>query len=484
MLNNAQKKDAKGQEARLPYTWEIIVAFALLIGILVFSIAVLGLDVHIPFVILTGLTAALAIRMGYKWEDLEKSILASISSVMQAVLILIMVGMVVGSWIQGGIVPSLIYYGLELIHPQLFLVAIFLVCSICSVATGTAWTIIGTLGVAAMGISEGMGIPLALTAGTVIGASYFGDKLSPLSDATNLHSALTGVSLFDHFKNVLKYTIPSYVISLILVYIFGRIFAPQSTEGIASIVNITETLKSTFVISPWLILPVLMVFFMVLMKIPAIPGIFFMALVGSLCAIFVQGADLKDALTALHYGYISDTDSPIVDSLLTRGGMVSMMYIASLILCVCAYSGVLDVTKILYVSVEKILRKIESAAGLMTSTVISGFVLNIIATDNYVSAVMTRDIFKSKFSEKGLDSLNLSRCLAESNAITSPLIPWNTCGITMVGMLGIPVLQYAPYAFLLYIPPLVVIFMSYLNKGILRLEPEIIANRQESKYGA
>ena len=457
---------------RKPFMWEIILSLVLLIAILVYSVAVLGIDVHIPFVIVTALTALIAIRMGHTWEALEKAILKSIASVMQAVLILIMVGMVIGSWIQGGIVPSLVYYGLELINPQIFLVAIFLVCSICSVATGSSWTIIGTLGIAAMGISEGMGISLPLTAGVVIGAGYFGDKLSPLSDTPNLHCAIARVNLFDHCKNVFKYTIPSYLIALLLCFIFSKIYAPTSLAGMSSISEINSVLDETFVIHPLLMLPVLMVFVMILLKIPAIPGIFLMALVGSLCAIFVQGADIRETLTVLLYGFEGNTGSEMVDSLVTRGGMNSMMYITSLILCVSAYGGVVDASQILHVLVEKLLGRVKTPTGIMIATVFSGFILNIIAVDNYVSAVMTGSMFREKYIRAGLSPLNLSRCLAESCAITSPLIPWNTCGITMLGMLGIPVLQYAPFAFLLYVPPICVIVMSLMKKGFIYLTPE------------
>lgn len=466
------KRDKPKAPPRKPYIWEIILAMVILIGVLVYSVAVLGIDVHIPFIVVAALTALTAIRMGYTWQELENSILKSIASVMQAVLILIMVGMVIGSWIQGGIVPSLVYYGLQMIHPQVFLVAIFLVGSLCSIATGSSWTMIGTLGVAAIGISEGMGIPLPLTAGIVIGAGYFGDKLSPLSDTPNLHCAIARVNLFEHCKNVFKYTIPSFLLALLMCFICSRIYAPRSTGGMSSIAEITETLHDSFVIHPLLILPVLMVFLMIALKIPAIPGILLMAVVGSLCAMIVQGANLHDTLTVLLYGYSGDTGSEIVDSLVTRGGMDSMMYITSLNLCVSAYGGVIDVTRILHVLVEKLLGRVNSPSGIMISTALCGFILNIIAVDNYVSAVMTGNMLREKFIRRGLSPLNLSRCLAESCAITSPLIPWNTCGITMLGMLGIPVLKYAPFAFLLYIPPIMVIVISLLKKGIIYLTPE------------
>lgn len=472
-----ENKEKKQREIRKPYMWEVVVALGLLIAILSFSLIVLKVEAHIPFIVVIACTALLVRRMGYTWEMLEKKMLESLGSVMQAILILIMVGMVIGAWIQGGIVPSLIYYGLKLIHPQIFLVAIFLVCSLCAVATGTSWTIIGTLGVAAMGISEGLGIPLEVTAGIVIGAGYFGDKFSPLSDSPNLHCAVVGVNLFDNFKTVLKTTIPSYIISLILCAIMGMIYAPKGGASLDSITLITDTLKDNFVISPLLILPIFMVFIMIVLKIPAIPGIFLMALVGALCGIFVQGCSLTDAISSIHYGFVGNTGVETVDTLLTRGGMDSMMGTASLILCAISYGGILEASGIMTVLVDKILSLVKKDGSLVLSTVLSCIVVNMIAVDNYVTAVIVGKMFKGAYVKRGLHPLNLSRCLAESAAITSPLIPWNTCGIVMVGMLGISPVKYAPYAFLCWVPPIVITLLAYLNIGLIRMDSE-----EQKKY--
>lgn len=466
------KEEGRKREVRDPYMWEIVVILGILVAILAYSLLVLEVEAHIPFVVVIALTSLMAVRLGHTWQELEESIIKSLGSVMQAIIILIMVGMVIGAWIQGGIVPSLIYYGLEMINPRIFLVTIFLVCSVCAVATGTSWTIVGTLGVAAMGISEGLGIPAPVTAGIVISAGYFGDKFSPLSDTPNLHCAVVHVNIFDNFKNILKTTIPSYVISLILCVIVGIIYAPDSSANLESIEIITRTLDETFVIHPLLVLPVLMVVGMIVLKIPAIPGIFLMALVGSLCGIFVQGGTLTEAITAVHYGFTGNTGVEVVDSLLTRGGMDSMMNTTALIFCAIAYGGVLETCGVLKVLVNKVLSVIKRDAALMTTTVISCVILNMIAVDNYVTAVISGSMFRKAYIKRGLHPLNLTRCLAESAAITSPLIPWNTCGIVMVGMLGISPVAYAPYAFLCWVPPIMVIIMSYLNIGLIRLTPE------------
>lgn len=467
-----EKKEEKIREVRDPYMWEILVILGILIGVLSFSLVVLGVEAHIPFIIVIALTSLMAVRMGHTWQELEEKMLNSIASIFQAVMILLMVGMVIGAWIQGGIVPSLIYYGLKLINPNIFLVTIFVVMSICSVATGTSWTIVGTLGVAAMGIGEGLGIPAAITAGAVVGAGYFGDKFSPLSDTPNLHCAICGVSLFDNFKNILKTTIPMYIVAVILTAVVGMKYSSGEGVGMESIDIIIATLDETFVISPLLILPVFMVVGMIIFKIPAIPGIFLMSLVGALCAIFVQGAGLASVITSIHTGYVGDTGVATVDSLLSRGGLSSMLGTASLIFCAISYGGVLEATGTLRILIGKILKIVKTDGSLVLTTVVSNVVLNMIAVDNYVTAVISGNMFRKAYIQRGLHPLNLSKCLAESAAITSPLIPWNTCGIVMFGMIGVSATEYLPYAFMCWIPPIMVTLFAYLKIGLTRLSPE------------
>lgn len=457
---------------RAPHMWEAVLALVILVSVMSFSLIKLGTEPHIPFIIVIALTAPLALRMGYSWNDLEGSIIKSLSSVLQAVIILIMVGLVIGGWIQGGVVPSLIYYGLELINPKYFIVAIFLVCCCCSLATGTSWTIVGTLGVAAMGISGGLGIPLPVTAGTVVCAAYLGDKMSPLSDSPNLHCAIVKVNIFDHIKALLWTTIPSFILSLIYVAVVGYYFSPSGDADMSSVSAILASLDQAFVISPLLLLPVLMVFVIVILKVPAIPSILFMALTGSLCAILIQGASLADAVTCLHSGYVSATGDKTVDELLTRGGMTSMMGTVALIFCAIAYGGILEGCGILKLLIETLLKYIRTTGSLITSTVLSCIVLNIVAIDNYVAAVIAGSMFRKAYIKRGLSPLNLSRCLGEGASITSPLIPWNTCGIVMFGFLGVSPVEYAPYAPLCFIPAVITMLWGYLNIGILRISKE------------
>lgn len=448
---------------------ESLLVIFFLVSILSFSMIVLKADPQIPFIFALIVTAAMAKRVGVGWDELEKSILSSINSVMQAVIILILVGLVIGAWIQGGIVPSLIYYGLKIINPKYFLVTIYLVCCAVSTATGTSWTTVGTLGVAAMGMSAGLGIPLPITAGTVVAASYLGDKISPLSDTANLHAAIMKVSIFDHVKHMMWTTIPSFLICLVMYAILGLRYASTSSVGLEQVAIINETLQETFLIHPLLMLPVLMVVLMVVFKFKAIPGIMVMALIGSICALAFQGSNLTEAVSALHYGFSANTGVVIVDELLTRGGLDSMMWTVSLILVAMAYGGVLDASGALRTIVNYMLKFIKREGSLIMSSVVSCIILNIIAVDNYVAALITGSMFEDAYTKFGLHRLNLSRVLADGAGITSPLIPWNTCGIVMFGMLGISAWEYAPYAFLSWVTPIVTIIFGYLGTGTKRI---------------
>jgi len=469
------------RKTRAPHMWEVAVAMIVLVTVLSVSLGVLKVSAHVPFVIVIAITSLLTIRMGQTWQDIQKAILNSLRAILQALLILIMVGMVISMWIQGGIVPSLVYYGLKLIHPRAFLVMIFLVCSICAVATGSSWTIIGTLGVAAMGISQGLQIPLHITAGVVVSAGYFGDKLSPLSDTPNLHCAITGTNLFENFKNVLKLTLPSYLIGLMLCVVVGSKYVTKSVADLSSIELIIQTLNENFVISPWLILPILLVFIVVLLKIPAIPGILFMALTGALCGIFIQGMPIENVIKVAYYGFTGNTGVELVDSLLTRGGLLAMMPTAILILCAVSYGGVLETSGILKVLVSKILKCVKKDQTLILATVISCIVVNLVAMDNYVTAVICTNMFKEAYIARGLSPLNLSRCLAESASVVSPLIPWNTCGIVVKGMLDVSPAQYGPYAFLCWLAPLMVVVLTYLKIGVVYLPSENVLAAQNEK---
>lgn len=272
---------------------------------------------------------------------------------MQACLILMIIGMIIGTWILAGVVPTIIYYGLKILSPNIFLVATLILCSIISVATGSSWTTIGTIGVALIGIGQGLGISVGMTAGAIISGAYFGDKLSPLSENTNMGSGIIGVNLYEHIKHMLYTSIPSFLIALVLFYLLGRKYN-VSTMDYSQINMIINGLQEQFVITPILLIVPIIIIIVVVLKIPAIPGLIISFVVGSLAAIFIQGANLLEIITSAQFGYTSATGIELIDNLLSKGGLNGMMYTVSLILCAMTFGGILETSGMLEVILKKL----------------------------------------------------------------------------------------------------------------------------------
>lgn len=438
------------------------VALIPIIGVIVcvlVGILVLGVDAQIPLLVAAIIATLVGKTLGYKWADMEQAMLESIGMGMQACLILMIIGALIGSWIAGGIVPSMIYYGLMIMKPSYFLAAVCIIGSIVSLATGSSWTTAGTVGIAALGIGAGLGIPAPVTAGAIISGAYFGDKMSPLSDTTNLAPAMAGSNLFDHIRHMVYTTGPSWVIATILFYIVGLKYAGGSLDYEA-IAAMQEALKSTFAISPLLLIPPILVILMVVFKVPAIPGMIGGTLLGVICA-FIQGYGLGDIIGFVHYGFESATGNVAVDDLLTRGGLDSMMWTISLILIALCFGGVVEKTRVMETIVGTITKFAKTRGTIVLSAVISCIALNFIAGDQYLAIVIGGRMYKPVFDKLRLHPKNLSRVLEDSGTLTSSLCPWNTCGAFMWGTLGVYPFAYAPYAFLNLINPLVSIFYGF-----------------------
>jgi NhaC family Na+:H+ antiporter len=413
----------------------------------------------------------MGLRLGYTWKDLEEGVVNTIKMSMQAILILMVIGMVIGAWILSGTVPALIYYGLQILSPAIFLTAACLICCVVSLATGSSWTTAGTVGVALIGVATGLGIPLPMAAGAVISGAYFGDKMSPLSDTTNLAPAMAGANLFDHIKHMAFTTGPSLLIALVLYTILGLRFAGKELDA-SSISVITDTLKATFNINPLLLIPPVIVIILVVRKFPALPGLLVGAILGSIfAAIFQSGISLGGIIDNLHYGYASETGVEVVDELLSRGGLDSMMWTVSLILCAMAFGGVMEKAGFLEVLAKKLLSFAKGTGGLVLATEVSCVFTNAVAGDQYLSLVLPGRMFKTAFDEAGLAPKNLSRCLEDAGTITSPFFVWNTCGAFMYGALGVHPAAYAIYAFLNWINPIVSIFYGFTGITMEKAQP-------------
>ncbi len=472
--------------------------FICIAGIISFGLLGLGLDAHVPIAV-AAIVAALVGKfiVGVTWEEMEIAVCNAISSSIGALLILIAIGMLVGSWVQAGVVPGLIYYGFDVLSPGIFLFATLIICSIIAVATGSSWGVGGTVGVALIGIAAGLGIPAPLTAGVIISGAYFGDKMSPLSDTTNLAPAVSGSNLFDHIRAMMWTTIPSYlivvVITIVLGFSYGGANAAFDTSRIEAFQKI---IAAEFPINPlYVAIPPIVVLGLTAMKCPALPGMIAGTAAASVIAM-IQGKSLHDALVAIHYGYessvaakLSETAmetlpavmnelgihgiaaetaheiSSMVVELVNRGGIDSMMWSLSLIMIALVLGGVMESCHYLTVLLNPLLYKVRTVGGFVSLVVTSCFVSNVFLGDQYLAIVVPGRMFKSAVARTDLSPRMLSRTLEDCGTLTAVLVPWTGCGAFQSGALGVPTLEYAPYCFLNYINPFVAIILSYLGIG-------------------
>jgi NhaC family Na+:H+ antiporter len=379
---------------------------------------------------------------------------------MGAILILMVVGTLIGTWIMGGIVPSMIYYGLKVLSPGIFLVATLIICSIVSLGTGSSWSTAGTVGVALVGVGQGLGVPVAMVAGAIISGAYFGDKMSPLSDTTNLAPAVAGTDIFSHIRHMVYTTGPGYIISIILYGLLGTRFSGGGMKA-ENIEVILSTIKSNFFIHPILLLPPLLVIVMVVKKIPPLPALLGGTALGGIFAIIAQSRPLAEVIQAAQSGYVSQSGVKMVDDLLTRGGLESMMPTVALIICALSFGGIMEKTGMLEVLARALLKRVKRTGSLVATTIFSCIGLNAVASDQYIAIVIPGRMYKNAFDERGLHPKNLSRCLEDAGTLSSPLIPWNSCGAFMGATLGVNPLLYLPFAFLNLFTPLVSLFYGY-----------------------
>lgn len=448
-------------------------------------------EVHIPLICSAIVAAGIAIANGYKWSFLEAGILASINRSMQAMLILLVVGLLIGSWVTAGIVPAMIYYGLMILSPGIFLIASCLLCAIVALATGSSWTTAGTIGIALIGIGQGLGMDPAMTAGAIVSGAYFGDKMSPLSDTTNLAPAMAGSNLFDHIRHMVWTVTPSLVIALV---IFGILGLGHSGAGVdMSVVSaLQEGLQANFNINLALLIPPILVIVIVALKLPALPGLIGGVLLGCIFGSMFQGVALADWPGILHYGFnFADVDAvmpQLVDLLEGKGGMASMLWTVNLIICAMCFGGIMDASGMLASMAGALLKVAKNTGSLVIVTIVSCIFMNIIAADQYLSIVLPGRMYKEAWEDRKLAPQNLSRCLEDSGTITSCLVPWNTCGATMSTFLGVPTGAYFRYAFLNLINPLVSIFYGFTGISMTKMTDEqyarILEEREKEKAEA
>ncbi len=475
--------------SKSPSLLDSLIPMLFLIGLLSLAVYIFGEDAswgpnQIALTFSSLVAAMIGLKNKVSWDEMGQGVMKSITQAMPAIFILLAVGALIGTWVMSGTVTTMIYYGLQLLSPKIFYPSVVIVTAIVSASIGSSWTTVGTIGVGLIGIAHGMDMSQAITAGAIISGSYFGDKLSPLSDTTNLAPAVSGTDIYTHIRHMLWTTIPSMVIALIILTVIGI-----SHTGEGNIAIKEETLRvinEHFNTSLWLFVPVVVVIVMAVMKFKPFPTILTGALVGGIMAVifqhdqivqFIDRDDLSEPLVmiagvwkAMYTGFTTSTGVDTIDSLVNRGGMNSMLEVIWLILSALMFGGVMEVTGMLTKLVSVLLKLVKGTGSLITATVLTSFGLNVIASDQYMAIVLAGKMYKLEYDKRGLAPENLSRTLEDSGTLTSPLVPWNTCGAYMAGTLGVATLAYLPFVFFNLINPFVAIFLGFTGISIKKVK--------------
>jgi len=486
-------------EGDLPSLLDALIPIFFLASLLAMMVYSYGDDAssgpnQIALTICCLIAAAIGLKNHVPWSAMVNGITRSIKQAIEAVFVLLAVGALIGSWAMSGTIASIVVYGLEFLNPAWFYPSVVILCGLTSASIGSSWSTMGTIGVGLMGIAYGMGASLEITAGAIICGSYFGDKLSPLSDTTNLAPGVSGVNLFTHIRHMLWTTVPSILITLL---IFTAISYFTATTGDISFRNNSiQVISANYHIAWYQLFPLFIVLVMAVKKIPAFLTIMTGALVGGVFAAifqpeqitqFVNRADLNPiiipfigVLQSMADGYVANTSNAELNDLLSRGGVKSMLTVIWLILIALTFGGIMEGAGLLQKLVEAILRTVRGTSSLITSTIITCIGTNVIASDQYMAIVLPGHMFQLEYKKRGIEAKNLSRALEDSGTLTSPLIPWNTCGAYVSGTLGIATLAYLPYCFFNLINPIISIIYGITGFTITKIKPteKIIENNK------
>lgn len=429
-----------------------------------------------PLILISAFVAGfMALSLGYNWDEMQKGIIEKIADALPATLILWSVGLLIGSWMFSGIVPMLIYYGVEIIDPRFLLVSAFIVTAILSTITGTSWGSVGTIGVAVMGIATGLGVSLPATAGAVVAGSYFGDKLSPFSDTTNLAPMAAGSELYEHIKHMLYTTIPATVVSLIVYFIVGLKSTGSATTP-ENVILLRQQLDGMFNWSILLLIPVILIIAGSLLKLPTIPTMIGTSMISTLIGVFVQGFSIVDGFKALITGFSVEMTgytgeiNQMVTTLINRGGVNSMTRTTVLVFCAMGFAGIMSVSGMLDVVLEKLMERVKTTTGIILATIASCFTIALVTGNSYLSILIPGQLFKDIYPAHNLHPKNLSRTLEDSGTVLVPLIPWSSAGAYMTATLGVETLEYLPWAILNYMGIVFAIILAFTKIGIAPLD--------------
>jgi NhaC family Na+:H+ antiporter len=479
-------EDESGKSKIQLSLWQALVPVVLLVGMLAYNVFVYGddsLDGSNQFILLLGaaVAAIVGVSKGAKFGDMIEDVAKNLKSTTEPVLILLMVGALAGTWLLSGIIPTMIYFGLQILNPTIFLAACVVICAIISVATGSSWTTSATVGIALIGIADALGVSVGMTAGAVLSGGYFGDKLSPMSDTTNLAPAMAGTDLFTHIRYMTITTVPTIVITLIIFIIIGL---NLDTTGQTNPEDILNSIDKSFNITGWLFVVPVLVIILIIKKTPPLIALLIGTLLAALAALIFQpdlvkligGGEVmnfetgyRGIIDAITVDISVPTDNESLQDLFSAGGMYGMLGTIWLIICAMVFGGIMDAIGALERISEALLNLFTSTFGLFFSTVSSCLALNLTASDQYLAIVVPGKMFAEAYEKKGLAPENLSRTLEDSGTVTSVLIPWNTCGAYHSGVLGVPVVDYFFYAIFNYLSPFVTLFFAAFNIKIRQL---------------
>ncbi|MBU1338163.1 MAG: Na+/H+ antiporter NhaC [Acidobacteria bacterium] len=434
-----------------------LIAMGLLLGI---GYGIYKIRPQVLLVAAAFLTGCLGFFLKFKWQDMERGIVDSIHKAMPAILIMLCVGILIGSWIAGGTIPMVIYYGLKLISPKFFLVTACFVCSLTSIATGTSWGTIGTLGVAFIGIAMGLGIPLGPAAGAIVAGAYFGDKMSPFSDVTNLAPVAAGSNLFDHIKHMMWSATPAWLLGMFVYFIVGLRYGSDSVHS-DTLLLITSTLKTHFRFHVLLLLPMVIVFYFAATKKPTIPGMLLSSLAAGVLAVIFQKASIPDVATAMNTGYIAQTGVAQVDQLISRGGMMSMMETQLVAFTAFSFGGIMQKTGLLQIILDRVMKFADKVWSIVLTTIGASILTALVTGSSYLSMIIPGELLAPVFRKKNLAAKNLSRIVEESGAIIVPLIPWSMAGVYITGTIGVSTFSYLPWAIMNYVSVLILALFGF-----------------------
>ncbi|WP_394271524.1 Na+/H+ antiporter NhaC [Anaerococcus nagyae] len=465
------------KEKTKPSTLQAISPLVIMIVLLTIGVGFLKLRAEPIILICTIITSMIAKTLGYTWEELQRGIIEKISSALPATLILWSVGLLIGSWMFCGTVPMIIYYGVQIISPRFLYVTAFLITAVLSTVTGTSWGSAGTIGVAIMGIAQGLNMNLAITAGAVVAGSYFGDKLSPFSDTTNLAPLAAGSELYDHIKHMLYTTVPAAIVSII-VYLIAGLSSKTSLASADSVNIIQSQLSGIYNWNIILLLPVIIMLAGSILKFPTLPTMVVNSLISVVIGIFIQGFSLKDGFASIINGFdigMTGFNGKIIEdiaTLINRGGALSMTTTTILVFCSMGFAGIMSVSGMLDVVLDAILSRVKSTFGVVISTIVSCFTVAFVTGNSYLSILIPGELFKKVYLERNLHPKNLSRTLEDSGTVLVPLIPWSAAGAYMAATLGVETLTYLPWAVLNYTGIIFAIIWAITGIGITKISEE------------